>query len=250
MDLIVGPVLSFAIGALMSTTTAYAYRYLNQRRPLRQLYKFENGSDVIVIASSLPYEDPDEYFNYTTAIDGVLCYKGLMDVFNILSFDSGKVKFYLSEGISDAAVLDKHIILVGGRENNQISEKFNQIAERRFYFDQNTIVDSQKIVPAIHPEIRNGEIVKDYCLITRTRNIFSNNPDDVIITFEGIRHFGTIAGVEFSHPRYLKSVLKNHRIGEYEHVQLIISVQVAQLGQPGFKTFNLSERQLEFWHFQ
>ena len=191
--------------------SAFAYR--STRRPLRQFYAFHRKSRTWIVLSGVRSPDKNEFFEFSSPIDGVYSYDALSEYLSNMNFkrDTYGVRF---AGDLGRDMYADNLILIGGYEHNPISQALNGNHNRSFSFSNNTIVEKQgdKRNWEAALDVSSKRIVKDYCLITRLSNPYCTRDDGTtttIVAFEGVRHFGTVGGVRFANERFIKALRKN-----------------------------------------
>jgi hypothetical protein len=208
---------------------------IKERRPLKKLFPFDKKHKVWIVLSEVPAQEEGEFFNKASPIDGVYSFGYLSD--NLQKIGLSRQQFdvrFSSEFFSGDKELDHckhHLILIGGYENNFVSKRINARFrdERSFYLENNQIKEWRggknswgvKVDPA-NPK----HIIKDYCLVTKMRNWFcpTEARDSWVLSFEGVREFGTLGAVKYWNKHMLKRL--GFRVQKDDELEMVMEIDV------------------------
>lgn len=201
--------ITIAIGTGLASTALweggkFGWQTFRVESPLRRFYRFPKKRRVIIVQSAIKNPDPKEFYRYLAAPDSVEGYKTIWNHLREISHpaDQSFLKFAPEVSGED---LKCDLILIGGYENNSISELLNRRDRPIFLRDNKIHVrDDPSLVWNVTTNSA-GKIVRDYCLITRVQNPWAaDGASRELVSFEGVRHFGTQAGVEFVTPAVMR----------------------------------------------
>ena len=195
-DLLINLVANF-IWVLIGSGAIYAYRLFFQVLPTKRLWQLHDPNNLMICISTSALVDTGEYYRPTTGIGQV---RGLTIITSSLNRAYKiQVKNVL---LSEDQILDRlenDIILLGGPENNRITNKFLDKIRELSIIDQkdNTIYWKVSTKEEIFkPTIIDRKIIRDYGMIIRMKNPFSPT-NSTICLLAGTHTYGTIAATRF-----------------------------------------------------
>ncbi|MBV1889729.1 MAG: hypothetical protein KUG54_01750 [Gammaproteobacteria bacterium] len=202
-------VVSGVVGMGMLEMLRMTYRAYGDAKPLKKLYPFTDNKRVWIVLSEVDAKEDGEYFNKASPIDGVYTFDDLSDYMRRIGLARVDFDTRFSSDLSDQQYED-HLVLIGGYENNRVSNqlRLEHGDKRSFCLENNCIIEGGRKKRSWGVSLDdNGRIIKDYCLVTKINNPFSNNftHKSWILAFEGVRQFGTIGAVNHWNPQIMKS---------------------------------------------
>jgi hypothetical protein len=178
----------------------YAWKLIKERRPLTKLFPFDKNQQVWIALSQVPADEPGEFFDKASPIDGVYSFDDLSDNLRKIGLTRQHFATRFSSDLTSSNCED-NLILIGGYENNKISEKLNAKIyrqKRHFYLENNTIKErggEDRTWGVVLDSKRRISV--DYCLVSKIENPFCTSPKKKswILAFEGVREYGTWGAV-------------------------------------------------------
>lgn len=174
-------------------------KILKERRPLTKLFPFDKQQQVWIVLSQVPADEPGEFFNQASPIDGVYSFDDISDNLRKIGLTRQRFATRFSSDLTSINCED-NLILIGGYENNRVSEKLNDKTHRKkrhFYLENNMILERGGKDRAWGVGLDSqGRISEDFCLVTKIENPFCTSPKKSwILAFEGVREYGTWGAV-------------------------------------------------------
>jgi hypothetical protein len=200
---------AFVALLLLTTYKVISERYGRWR--LNRILRINRRRKVLIVLSSVPFDPPNQgqsfkdYFNWTTPADGIEGVKRLMPLFERIGIPQEMVTFKFSEKVNDNELRECNLFLIGGHEHNSVARRLNDLTLGRagviVLKDNKIILPDSSIKETQWKKNQAGtdEPSLDYGLVTRGVNRFIS-PDGhrpcVMWAFEGVRHWGTLAGID------------------------------------------------------
>ena len=217
------------------------YRYWATRRPIGRLLRRNSKRSVLVIQSAVRSADKTEYFKYLVTPDCVTGYYHLHERLRDVGYSSEQIFVRFPAELTPDGLSSHDIVLIGGYENNQISADMNS-DNQAVYLENNKIYVRGKQIP-YDIALVGGSVRKDYCLISRRPNPFASGlSDSWIVAFEGIRHYGTEAGIRFLTAHNMRDAIFAQARAASE-VYIVISCGVTHVTD---SSYSLKEIKVEY----
>jgi hypothetical protein len=204
------------LALLLMFTTAKLFSDYRRRRRINKILRIKRDRDILFVISSIPYghnEDEGQggfkdYFTWTTPQDGVEGVKRLLPLLLQIGVQPDQISVKFSEKVNDEELCRSNLFLIGGHQHNAITERFSRDnvpdgqtrpgAPSPMRLENNQILDSSGT--AFKTELPKGVPVRDYGLVTRGINHYTDKPDGnlpcAVWSFEGVRHWGTLSGID------------------------------------------------------
>lgn len=205
-DFIVNIIASFAF-FLLGNITFYFYRLFSVIEPIKRLWNISDSKSLIICAATSTKTDTGKYVRPATGIGQVraLGYsiESLSKAYNV------KIQNILFSDDQVQKQIENDIIILGGPKNNDIARLFlDKLKDIRtvVYQENNTIYwnvrNEEREFNAIE---KNQKVIKDYGLIIRGINQFSNQPKkSSFCLFTGCHTYGTIAAAKYFTEEYVR----------------------------------------------
>lgn len=225
------------ITALLSIGTIEGGRHLlklhKERRPLTKLFPFDKSKQVWIALSQVPANEPGEFFDQASPIDGVYSFDDLSDNLRKIGLTRQHFATRFSSDLSSSNCEDG-LILIGGYENNKVSEKLNEKSyrqKRHFYLENNMIIERAGKERSWGVGLdKQGRISEDFCLVTKIENPFCTSPKKSwILAFEGVREYGTWGAVRHWNENIFKEFKHlDFKAKRSDTLEMVIAIKVNQ----------------------
>jgi hypothetical protein len=214
-----------------------------ERWRLNQILRINRRRRVLIVLSSIAFHPPDQarafkdYFPWTTPIDGVEGVKRLMPLLERIGIPQERITFKFSEKVNDSDLVDANLFLIGGHEHNCVARQLNNESSKLIVLEHNKINlpdQSFKVTEWKKSATGVNEPCRDYGLVTRSINRVRKDGRQpcVMWAFEGVRHWGTLAGIDVLAQIAQNKELKRscpalkQRPHSKEFVQFVVSCEV------------------------
>ena len=217
----IGGLVSYLVAFGAGGITKATVDYFRKQAPLRRLWGLERGSEILVVLSEIPRNDPG-HTEITTGLGEIEAYEAVTRSLARAYGASNPVKslFCGSFAWGFHAQTKAHIVSIGGPKYNKLTEGTSgRVPEVPFKLHKQedgewVVLDTRTRSGVVHRSIKqSNEIMIDYGLISRLPR--GDSPDEgVILLIEGIHTFG-VAGagkaLTGKHASDLAKEIKKHR---------------------------------------
>lgn len=198
-DLLVN-ILASAVWALLGALMYRVYGIISNVLPRKKLWQLRDPSNVIISVSS--NRAFDGYYLRPGAGAGHMQALGLVLVSLTQTYKgTGAQNVSLSTDKLSGRIIEYDLILLGGPEHNQLTERFLHLVGDECPAYQSGNVISWRNSNGEREEYlaetnEKGEIVQDYAIVMRTANPFSTVKGTVVL-LSGCHTYGTLAAARY-----------------------------------------------------
>jgi hypothetical protein len=194
---------------LLVMTTFMVISESVDRRRVNSILQLNRHHGVTIVLSSIPFSantaEFKDYFLSTTPIDGVEGIKLLVPLLQRIGIGPEKITFKFSSRADIADLSMTNVFIIGGHQNNRVAKQLNydlpvhpnrppqkiRLADNKIHMRDGRIIETEFVEGLPH---------EDFGLVTRGPNRFSIRPGGgtpcVMWSFEGVRHWGTLSGID------------------------------------------------------
>ena len=204
---------SWAIGASTPVVYHWLKYYATVSRPFRRFWGKLVTPSLSIVTSAEEAEPKirSQIFDATAVAD--------LEAFLKRLFPGKSRRYTCNESV--IGMLNENVLLVGGPIANELTrDLFKKQTQLAYKFDGNDILNTATGTKTA-PEFDGSDIVKDYGMITRCSNTFSEEKEALVVA--GCYGWGTHAALNaLLNSSYLKQLVKK----KSPHFQVLVSVAV------------------------